>query len=184
MNKKHLPVLLVAIGIFVIDQITKYMIKTSMSLHQSFSVIGDFFRITYVENTGMAFGISIGDNILFTVFAAVASIAILIYFFYIKGEHLFARLAMIIIFGGALGNLTDRIIRGSVVDFLDCEFFDIYLPQFDFLFVHFPGYSMTRWPVFNVADIAVSVGMIMLMIFIIFDKEPETQTEEMVVENN
>ncbi|MBN2410257.1 signal peptidase II [candidate division KSB1 bacterium] len=184
MKSKHLPVLLVAFGIFIIDQITKYMIKTSMSLHQSFGVIGDFFRITYVENTGMAFGISIGENVLFTVFAAAASIAILSYFFYIKGEHLFARLAMIIIFGGALGNLTDRIFRGSVVDFLDFEFFDIYIPQFDFLFIHFPGYSMTRWPVFNVADIAVSVGMIMLMIFVIFDKEHETGTEEIIAENN
>ena len=155
-----------------------------MTLHESFSVIGDFFRITYVENTGMAFGISIGENMVFTVFAAVASIAILIYFFLIKGEHLFARLAMIIIFGGALGNLSDRIVRGSVVDFLDFEFFDIHIPRFDFLFVHFPGYDMTRWPVFNVADIAVSVGMIMLMIFIIFDEEPETEAEEIPAENS
>jgi len=181
---KHIPVVLVAVVIFIIDQITKYNIKTSMALHHSISVIGDFFRITYVENSGMAFGMSIGENVLLTVFAAIASVAILIYFFYIKGEHFFARLAMIIIFGGALGNLTDRIFRGSVVDFLDFEFFDIYIPKFDFLFIHFPGYSMTRWPVFNVADIAVSVGMIMLLIFIVFDKETEPRTEEVTIENN
>ena len=185
MNKKNISVLIVALGVFIVDQITKYIIKTTMQPHDSFSVIGDFFRITYVENTGMAFGISIGENMIFTIFAAVASIAILIYFFYIKGEHLFARLAMIIIFGGALGNLTDRITRGSVVDFLDFEFFDIQIPKFDFLFIHFPGYDMFRWPVFNVADIAISIGMVMLMIFIIFDKdhEAETETEEIIVDN-
>lgn len=149
-----------------------------MQLYDSHSVWGDFFRITYVENTGMAFGINVSNNFLLTLFATIASIIILVYFFLIKGEHIVARTSMAIIFGGALGNIFDRITRGSVVDFLDFEFFDIAIPKFDFLFIHFPGYSMTRWPVFNVADISVTVGMILLLIFIAFDKEPQTLPAE------
>ncbi|HPG41661.1 MAG TPA: signal peptidase II [bacterium] len=174
---KYKSVLFISLVVFVLDQITKYMIKTSMLLHESIPVLGDFFRITFVENTGMAFGISFGKNIFFTIFAAIASVAILVYFFTIKGKYLFARTAMAIIFGGALGNLVDRIFRGSVVDFLDFEFININIPAFDLLFIHFPGYSMTRWPVFNIADIAITTGMILLLIFIAFDKENEGAAE-------
>ena len=119
----------------------------------------------------MAFGISIGNNAFFTIFAVIASVAILVYIFKMKGDELLARIAMASIFGGAVGNLLDRILRGQVVDFLDCEFFNIHIPAFDFLFMHFSGYSMTRWPVFNVADMAVTIGMIILLFFVAFEKE-------------
>jgi signal peptidase II len=175
---KYKSVLIVSLIIFCLDQITKYMIKTSLLIHESIPVIGDFFRITFVENTGMAFGISFGRNVFFTIFAAIASVAILVYFFTIKGKHLLARTAMSIIFGGALGNLMDRIFRGSVVDFLDFEFININIPAFNLLFIHFPGYSMTRWPVFNVADVAITTGMILLLLFIAFDKEQEETLPE------
>ena len=92
---------------------------------------------------------------------------------------------MAMIFGGALGNLTDRFSRGSVVDFLDFEFIDIHLSAFDFLFIHFPGYHMTRWPIFNVADMGVTIGMFILMIFVLFEKEDDldkqTATESEMV---
>ena len=181
---KNLKILWISGLIFIVDQVTKYIIKTSMHLYDSHSVWGNFFRITYVENTGMAFGISVNNNFLLTLFATVASVIILVYFFLIKGEHVFARTSMAIIFGGALGNIFDRITRGSVVDFLDFEFFDIAIPKFNFLFIHFPGYSMTRWPVFNVADISVSVGMVLLLIFIAFDKEQQTLPLEHKIEPN
>ena len=79
------------------------------------------------------------------------------------------------IMGGAIGNLIDRIAVGRVVDFLDVEFFDISLPAFQFLFMNFPGYSLTRWPVFNVADSAVTCGMILIIWYILFQKTPEKQ---------
>jgi signal peptidase II len=161
----------VTLGVLVLDQITKGIIQSTMNLYDSFSVLGDFFRITYVENPGMAFGIQFGDNTFFTVFAIIASIAILIYMFQMKGEHAIARLAMALILGGALGNLLDRLTRGRVVDFLDFEFFNVRIPEFQFLFLDFPGYAMNRWPIFNVADMGVSIGMIILIVFIILDKE-------------
>jgi signal peptidase II len=168
-------ILWVPLTILVLDQITKFTVKYSMDLHQSIPVLGDFFRLTYVENPGMAFGIQFGDNSFFTVFALFASIAILVYMFKLKGEHQYARMAMAIIFGGAIGNLTDRFIRGSVVDFLDFEFINISIPTFKFLFINFPGYSLTRWPVFNVADMAVTIGMVILFIFILTEKEEEEE---------
>ena len=77
--------------------------------------------------------------------------------------------------GGAIGNLIDRLFSGRVVDFLDVEFFDISIPAFEFLFVNFPGYALTRWPVFNVADSAVTCGMIFIAWLILFQKSPMKQ---------
>jgi len=177
-------ILWISFTVLLFDQVSKQIIRSSMTLHESIPVLGNFFRITYIENPGMAFGIRFGENAFFTVFAIIASVAILIYLFKMKGDHLLARLAMAIIFGGAVGNLSDRLVRGRVVDFLDCEFFDIHLPSFDFFFIHFPGYSLERWPVFNVADMAVTIGMVMLVIFIIIEEEhhhhdrPEAEEEK------
>ena len=177
---KQFRILWISLAIFILDQVTKFIIKSSMSLHDSIPVLGNFFRLTYIENTGMAFGISFGHNYFFTVFAFIASIAILIYIFKMKGDQFYARLAMAVIFGGALGNLVDRAIRGSVVDFLDCEFFNINIPAFKFLFIDFNGFHMTRWPVYNVADIAVTVGMVILLIFISFEKEPVAHSNNII----
>jgi signal peptidase II len=181
---KKYAFLWISLVIFVLDQVTKFIIKSTMALHESFSVIGDFLRITYIENPGMAFGLSFGDNVFFTVFAVIASLAILVYMFKMKGEHILARIAMAFIFGGALGNLLDRLLRGSVVDFIDTEFFNVHIPAFDFMFINFPGFSMHRWPVFNVADMGVTIGMILLFIFIIFEddhpKEEDKDDSEMI----
>ena len=170
---KSLKILIITAVVVVLDQITKIIIHNSMQLYESFKILGDFFRITYVENSGMAFGIQVANSGFFTVFAVIASIAIMIYLFRMKGEHLLARFSMALILGGAIGNLWDRIFRGSVVDFIDFEFFDINIPAFRFLFIDFPGYSMDRWPVFNVADMGITIGMSMLFIFILFEKEEE-----------
>jgi len=170
---KSLKILLITVTVLLLDQVTKIVIHNSMHLYQSIPLFGDFFRITYVENTGMAFGIKVGHGGFFTVFAVIASLAIMFYLFKMRGEKFTARFSMALILGGAIGNLWDRIIRGSVVDFFDFEFFDINIPAFQFLFLDFPGYSLNRWPVFNIADIAITVGMIILFIFILMEKPQE-----------
>ena len=91
---------------------------------------------------------------------------------------------MSFISAGAIGNLTDRFIYGRVIDFLDFEFFDIHIPAFSFLFFNFPGYSMTRWPVFNVADMAVTSGMIIIISYLIFVGDPLKPAENPAVELN
>lgn len=163
---------LIILLVFVLDQLTKYITKTSMSLGQSFPVLGDFFRITYVQNPGMAFGVRIENNFLFLGFSLLAMALVLYYLYRLRNDGWVLQAALSLITAGAIGNIFDRLLHGSVVDFLDFEFFDISLPAFKFLFIHFPGYSMTRWPVFNIADSAVTVGMIFIFAYLIFYGDP------------
>ena len=168
---KHLRVLWVTAAIFILDQVTKLYIEHTMRLHQSFPVFGNFFRITYVENHGMAFGIQPAHGGLLTVVAVIVSLMIMYYLYQMKREKLSARVALAAILGGAIGNLFDRIRRGSVVDFLDSDFFNIRIPEFKLWFIEFDGYAMQRWPVFNVADIAITLGMILLFVVVFTEKE-------------
>jgi signal peptidase II len=164
-------ILILSLAVFVLDQVTKWIIQSSMELYASLQVLGNFFRITFVENAGMAFGLQLGNNLFFTLFAVLASIAIIYYLVHLPLSQRLARFALALVLGGAMGNLFDRVVRGKVVDFLDFEFFNIHIPAFSLLQVRFPGYELDRWPVFNVADIAITLGMILLLVVIVFEKE-------------
>lgn len=170
-------ILYVTLGIVVSDQITKLLVKgfvvpslgiahTGYPIGTSFSVVGDFIRLTYIENPGMAFGIDFGGKMFLTLFSIAASIGIFLYLLRIRNESFIVRLSLAMILGGAVGNLIDRIFYGvifgtaplfygHVVDFVDVDFFNL----------SFLGYSITRWPVFNIADASVSVGVILLLLF-------------------
>lgn len=163
----------------LIDQATKLIIKgfsipwlninhRGMIYGDKREILGEFLRITYIENPGMAFGIDLGINskFLLSLFSIAASIAIVYYLYKIRHESLSLRISLAIILGGAAGNLIDRVLYGvfygyaplffgKVVDFIDLDFFDI----------HLFGYTYDRWPVFNVADMAVSIGVVLLLIF-------------------
>ncbi len=181
--------------LFVTDQVTKLFIKgfkipflgidvAGMNYGQSIKVIGDFFKITFVENPGMAFGITVGDGskLLLSLFSLVASLGILYYLYKSRNERLVIRLALALILAGALGNLVDRtfygvaygyapIFYGKVVDFLNFEFWDFTLF----------GHTYERWPIFNVADASVTVGVILL---IIFHRESDLKRKETEDEEN
>ena len=114
----------------------------------------------------MAFGIDLGGKLFFSIFSIAASIGILYYLYKAKGDRFAHRFALAMILGGALGNLIDRVFYGlffedaqlfygRVVDFIDVDFFDI----------NILGYHLTRWPVFNIADASVTVGVILLILF-------------------
>ena len=170
-------ILYVTAGIIVADQLTKLLVKgfsipflglyhEGYPVGTSFSVLGDLVRLTYIENPGMAFGIDFGAKLFLTLFSIVASIGILLYLLRIKEESFLIRLCLAMILGGAIGNLIDRVfygvlfgeaplLYGKVVDFVDIDFFNI-----DVL-----GYHISRWPVFNIADACVSVGVVMLVVF-------------------
>jgi len=171
-----LQISLIITGILVLDQLTKFITKVNMEIGDKIPVIGNFFQFTYVENPGMAFGIRIDNTVLFLVLSLFAAALVFYYLYKLRNEAWPLQLAISMIAAGAIGNLTDRFIRGSVVDFLDFEFFDVYIPAFQFLGMSFNGYSMTRWPVFNVADMAVSIGMIIIFAFIIFKGDPLEQS--------
>ena len=162
--------------VVILDQVSKYIIKSTMYLYESIEFMGNFFKITYIENPGMAFGIQMESKFWFTFLSIAAAVIVLIYLIRLPNERLLFRFALALIMGGAIGNLIDRVFAGRVVDFMDVEFFDISLPAFDFLFISFPGFSLTRWPVFNVADSAVTCGMI-LIAWLIFTQKSSTKHE-------
>ena len=140
--------------VLALDQYTKWLVKTSMYLHQSIPVMGEkFFRLTYVENDGIAFGLPFGSRIFLSVFTVGAVLFLIYYLRWMKNAPAAPRFALSLVLGGAFGNLTDRLFRGSVVDFLDFDF---------------PDFIMQRWPVFNVADSSVSAGMTILIIYLLF----------------
>lgn len=180
-------VLWISAAIIVVDQITKVLVKgisipslgidhLGMLYGSSIPLLGDFFRLTYIENPGMAFGIDLGGKVYLTLFSLVAAGGILWYLYKIRTGNLAVRIALAMIIGGAIGNFIDRafygvlygdapFLYGNVVDFFD----------FDFIDVSFLGLSMTRFAVFNVADACVSIGVGLLLLF--HHKVAETSSE-------
>jgi signal peptidase II len=137
-----------------------------MQLGQSIPVIGDFLRLTFVENPGMAFGIEISGRLFLTLFSFVASVGIFYYIYRLRKEPFIVRFTLAMILGGAIGNLIDRIFYGiifgegplfygKVVDFIDMDFFRI-----DFLAIH-----LNRFAIFNIADASVSTGVVLMLLF-------------------
>ena len=170
-------ILYVTLCIVFLDQVTKLLVKgftlpifnyyhQGLQFGQSIPVVGDFLRLTFVENPGMAFGIDIGGRLFLTLFSFAASIGIFYYIYHLRKEPFIVRLTLAMILGGAIGNLIDRIFYGvifgeaplfygKVVDFIDMGFFHI-----DFLAVH-----INRFAIFNVADASVSTGIVLMLLF-------------------
>ncbi len=162
---KRIKIFLITAGIVIfVDHLTKWIVRTTMHVNQTIEVIDNFFTITFIYNTGIAFGIfnknSSPAKTPVLVIVSLIALAVIFYIFMsLPRETKLTGLSMGLIFGGALGNIADRIIRGKVVDFFDVDFFDINIPKL--------GIHMTRWPTFNVADSAVLIGTIILFIIIV-----------------
>jgi len=150
--------------VLIADQLSKLAVRKAFALGESIRVLGDFFRLTYIHNAGGAFGISFGHPLVYFLASSIIAAVIAVNLYRHPDIRRWSVWALALVLAGAIGNLIDRVILGEVVDFLDCEFFDINLPSFSFWFVHFRGYSMTRWPVFNIADSSVTVGIILLLL--------------------
>lgn len=145
--------LFVAFAIYSSDQFTKVAIIRAIGPdadRNSIELVGNWVRFTYATNTGAAFGIFPGQPWLFTIIAMIA-IPILWYFnSTISPRTLLTRICLGALLGGALGNLTDRIRLGYVVDFVDV------------------GVDSLRWPAFNIADSSFVVGIFLLAVFVFF----------------
>jgi signal peptidase II len=156
---KYIRFAVIAGVLVVIDQFTKYLVLQSISLHRSIAIIPGFFNLTHVHNPGGAFGFladhgSAWRHWIFII-AIFAAMALIIYFYHqTPRTRPFLQLALAMIFGGAVGNLIDRIRFGKVIDFLD-----FYIGQL-------------HWPAFNVADSAVTVGVAIFVGHILFKKMP------------
>ncbi len=149
MKKKSL---IIATIILLIDQVLKIVIDNILSINESIQVIPDIFYITKVYNTGAAWSIFEGSQILLIIIAIVAFFLLLKYQIYFM-ENKRNIVAFALIYGGLVGNLIDRVIYGYVIDYLHFFIFD---------------YS---FPVFNLADIAIVVGFLLVIIAIIKGEE-------------
>src|SRR6478752_6200942 len=145
-------------GIVFFDQLSKQQIMQTMRLHESIPVIPNLFSLTYIRNPGAAFGLLAGSSDAFRmVFFGVTSLfalALLGTILYRLPERDWVgQLSIAGILGGAIGNLIDRLRYGEVIDFLD-----VYVDTY-------------HWPAFNVADSAISVGVVFLIIHFAFEKK-------------
>lgn len=134
-------------GVILLDQITKAIVLRTLRPYSPVEVLGDVFRLTFIYNTGAAFGLHLGDASRW-VFMGLAAVAVIVLWLMFRGTPWTDRprlIAIASVTGGAIGNVIDRV-RSSrgVVDFLDF------------------GFGEWRWPVFNVADIAVTLGALLL----------------------
>jgi signal peptidase II len=135
-----------------LDQGTKWAVDNWMVLHSSIPVLGDLVRLTYIRNPNVIFGIDIGSlgRNIHMLLSAVVIVVVIAGFGRLSAGRRLTETALALVLGGAIGNLCDRIFRsGEVVDFIDV------------------GIGGTRWPVFNVADAAITVGVI-LWVFVIY----------------
>lgn len=155
--------------VIVLDQLTKFLVASSMDLYESIPIFGNFLRLTYIRNPGGAFGLRWGHVAVYYIAAGIVIVWIMWHIWREGHTRRLSMWALTLILAGALGNLIDRVLQGEVVDFVDCEFFDLAVPAFDIGILHHPGLQLDRWPTFNVADSAVTVGVIALLISLFRD---------------
>jgi signal peptidase II len=155
----------------LLDQLSKTAVFGLLLPGESVPVVGDFFKITLVLNPGGVFGTRLGSQNFYT-FVSLLAIGITLWFlFRAKASGKTFRTGLCLVLGGAVGNLIDRFRFGAVVDFLDFDFLNITLPPTKIAFFQFPGFYIDRWPVFNLADSFVLIGMILVVVHLLFFKE-------------
>ena len=153
-------IILLVLIIFT-DQLSKWLVVALLQGKESVYVIPGVLRFTYVENDGAAFGMLDDHRWVFLVLSTVMIIALIFYIVKYKPSSKWVMTSLILIVGGGIGNMIDRILLGYVIDFID--------------FCAFP--QLWRW-VFNIADSAVCVGTFMLSVWLIIDTVKEYKREK------
>ncbi|PIP74048.1 MAG: signal peptidase II [Nitrospinae bacterium CG22_combo_CG10-13_8_21_14_all_47_10] len=151
MRNKYLVLFSMSGILVVVDQYTKLMVSLHIPLNYSVKVIEDFFNLTHIRNSGVAFGLFASEQseykaLMFVTISAIAIMAILVIFHQTPKEKKMVQTGLILIFSGAIGNLIDRSLHGEVIDFVD--FF-------------IKGY---HFPAFNIADSCITIGVALMVI--------------------
>jgi signal peptidase II len=150
---------IIAGTILLVDLVTKLVIESNLAINESYvpiESIAAFFKITYVSNTGAAFGIFPSGSKVIMVVAVIVALVIIVYNQKLPANHSLFRVALGLQLGGALGNFLSRVRIGHVTDFLD----------------------FGPWPVSNIADISIVLGVILLGYLMIFDKDKDSVSEK------
>ena len=147
--------------VLALDQLSKFVVRQTLEWHYSWPYQG-FFRFTHVQNTGSAFGLFQGHN-LPLLLVSLAGVVVLAYIYRSQGQpSLMMRVSIALMLGGALGNLLDRILQGHVTDFID----------------------IGPWPVFNLADSAIVVGLILMAWLLVMRRNESEETGGVDVAHN
>lgn len=169
-------ILYLTLAIVIVDQLTKLKVKgisipflgidvKGMQYGSSSNIFGNYFKFTFIENPGMAFGLEIGGKLFLSIFTIFATILIIYFIYKNRNERFLIRFSFALILGGAVGNLIDRIFYGIIYGYAPVfygrvvDFFHFDIPDFKLF-----GKTYYSWPIFNVADISVTVGFILIMI--------------------
>ena len=148
---------LVAAIVVALDQLSKYLVRAKMDPGQSIPEHG-FFRFTYGTNTGGVFGLFSNQTFLITVAAVISVVVILLYSRHRMAQSMLVKVSLGMILGGSIGNLIDRVRLGEVTDFID----------------------IGAWPVFNLADSAIDIGVVLLIIYILFRMQKDSREAKRV----
>lgn len=161
MNKQYNIIMMSILAIFLIamDQLTKYIIVKTMHIGDTISVIGDILEITSHRNYGAAWGMLQNQMTFFYIITIIVLIAIAFFYYKEAGYNPIMQLGLTLIFAGAIGNFIDRLFRGNVVDFIDTK-----IINYDF-------------PIFNVADACLTIGVIVLLYEMLFNQKEEKRNE-------
>ncbi|EGQ2968657.1 lipoprotein signal peptidase [Staphylococcus pseudintermedius] len=138
--------------ILIGDQLTKFIIRTQMTLGESFAVVPKFLYITSHRNNGAAWGILSGKMTFFYIITIIVLIALIVFYIKEAKNNMLMQIAISLLFSGALGNFIDRVSSGEVVDFIDTVIF---------------GYD---FPIFNIADASLTIGVVLLIIVLLKDQ--------------
>ncbi|MCD4795866.1 MAG: signal peptidase II [Candidatus Cloacimonetes bacterium] len=145
----------IPLAVIILDQISKILVRNYIAVGDVIKITRKFIWITCVQNTGAAFSFSFGNAIINKIiFISITIVAIILIIYFIKKSN--SRLEIIsfaLILGGAVGNLIDRIVIGSVTDFIWCDF---------------PDFLMKRWPVFNIADSSIVIAICLMIGYTLF----------------
>ncbi len=151
---KNFKYLILSGLVILLDQISKYLVRSKLELHKPYELVGKYLRLYHCENDGAAFSLSLGSYSQY-IFIALTIVVIGILVMLMKKSNYKIQLTYYsLIIGGAIGNLVDRILFGKVTDFIDSLYPRI--PSEWGLF-----YAFDRWPTFNIADSAIVVGMVL-----------------------
>lgn len=179
-NKKITPFFLISILLIIADQLSKFLIYHFFGInhigygenasytrmnYSDINIIGEIVKFTYVENAGIAFGIGFGPfKMILSIFSVIAGILLSVYLYKLKRFHWGIKTGVALILAGAVGNLIDRVFYGVIFGYADI----FYGKVIDFILVDIPDINFLNlkyWPVFNIADSCVTIGVFFLLIF-------------------
>lgn len=144
----------VALLIAGLDQLLKYLVQSHLAVGQSLPLVNNAVKLTYVRNTGAAFSLFVGFSPYLAVIGLIVAIIVIYLHYRTPPRNIIIQIGLALILGGSCGNLLDRLLRSYVIDYLD----------------------FAVWPVFNLADIMINAGVIMLA-YKLFAKEQSDVTD-------